>query len=164
MEIKSKDTDVKTENTNRASKEARVVAVNTSEKRGTVKKEITKGYLRKNRGLVGDAHADPATHRQVSLLAVESVKKMERKGLKTAPGIFAENINTEGIDLLSLPPGSRISIGKKVILEITQIGKECHSRCEIFTQIGDCIMPREGIFARVIKGGPVQKGDTILLL
>jgi MOSC domain-containing protein YiiM len=148
----------------RAVKGAKVVSVNISERRGTIKKEIEKGYLRKNRGLVGDAHADPDTHRQVSLLAVESVKKMEHKGLKTVPGLFAENINTESINLLSLQPGSRISIGKKVILEITQIGKECHSRCEIYTQVGDCIMPREGVFARVIRGGPVQKGDRIFLL
>ncbi len=156
--------DTNTLSLNRTAKGAKVVSINISERRGTIKKEIEKGYLRKNRGLVGDAHADPNTHRQVSLLAVESVKKMELKGLKTVPGLFAENINTEGINLLSLQLGSRISIGKKVILEITQIGKECHSRCEIYTQVGDCIMPREGVFTRVIRGGPVHKGDSISLL
>ena len=142
--------------------DARVVSVNISSRRGTSKKEIPNGYLVENIGLVGDAHAQSDSHRQLSLLAVESVNKMQDKGLKTVPGLFAENINTEGIDLLSLNPGTRISIGKTAILEITQIGKECHSKCAVFTQVGDCVMPREGVFARVIKSGNIQKGDSIL--
>jgi MOSC domain-containing protein YiiM len=146
------------------SSKARVVAVCISENRGTKKSSIRQGRLKENFGLVGDAHADSNSHRQVSLLAIESVKKMEEKGLKAVPGIFAENITTEGIELLSMKPGSKISIGEKAVLEITQIGKKCHSGCEIFTQIGDCIMPREGLFARVISGGMVKKNDTINIL
>lgn len=141
----------------------KVVAVCISSRKGVKKQKVTKGSLIKNTGLEGDAHASHNTHRQVSLLAVESIKKMENKGLKTTPGLFAENIDTEGIDLLSLKPGSRISVGNSAVLEITQVGKECHTKCEIYTQVGDCIMPREGVFARVIQGGTVKKGDTIKL-
>lgn len=143
---------------------AKIVAICISEKRGTKKCRITKGILEKNTGLSGDAHAGKNSLRQVSILAEESIKKMEEKGLTTVPGIFAENIVTSGIDLLSLRLGTRVSVGKTAILEITQIGKKCHTGCEIYKQIGDCIMPREGIFARVIKGGMVQEGDTIMPL
>lgn len=146
------------------SSKARVVAVCISENRGTKKSSVRQGRLEKNFGLIGDAHADSNSHRQVSLLAIESVKKMEEKGLEAVPGIFAENITTEGIELLSMKPGSKISIGEKAVLEITQIGKKCHSGCEIFTQIGDCIMPREGLFTRVISGGIVKENDTIKIL
>ncbi len=141
----------------------KVVAVCISSRRGVKKQKVTKGSLIENTGLEGDAHASHNTLRQVSLLAVESIKKMENKGLNTTPGLFAENIDTEGIDLLSLKPGSRISVGNSAVLEITQVGKECHTKCEIYTQVGDCIMPREGVFARVIQGGTVKKGDTIKL-
>jgi MOSC domain-containing protein YiiM len=141
---------------------ARVVAVCISEKKGTRKHEISLGVLEENAGFIGDAHFCPESVRQVSLLASESIKKMQEKGLVTNPGLFAENIVTSGLDLLDLKPGTRISIGRTVVLEITQIGKECHLHCEVYRRIGDCIMPREGVFARVVRGGRVQKGDKIL--
>ena len=117
--------------------------------------------LRENYGLVDDAHADSGTHRQVSLLAMESIAKMQRLGLDVGYGDFAENITSEGIDLVSLPPGTRLLVGEETILEVTQIGKECHTRCAIYRQVGQCVMPEEGVFARVIQGGVVKAGDTI---
>ena len=143
---------------------ATTVAVCTSQKKGTKKKEVDEGLLQVNFGLVGDAHADSCTHRQVSLLAVESIDKMRELGLDVKAGDFAENITTEGIDLVSLPVGSRIAIGEQSILEITQIGKECHDRCAIYHQVGKCVMPEEGVFARVIKSGPVKAGDQIKVI
>ncbi len=140
---------------------ARIVAVNQSEQKGTKKKNITSGTLKEDYGLLGDAHCDNNSHRQVSLLARESINKMQSLGLKVGPGDFAENLTTEGLDLLSLPIGRRISIGKEVILEVSQIGKECETPCAIYYQAGECIMPKEGIFARVIKGGKVSVGDKI---
>ena len=140
---------------------AKIIAVCRSEKKGTKKEAVNEGVLREDYGLVGDAHADCCTHRQVSLLARESIDKMRSKGLAVGPGDFAENLTTEGIDLVSLPPGTRISIGKEVILEITQIGKECHNPCAIYRQVGECVMPSEGIFARVIRGGVIRADDTI---
>jgi len=95
---------------------------------------------------------------------LESIRKMEDMGLKLKPGDFAENITTEGMDLVSLPLGTRLAVGKEVILEVTQIGKECHAGCAIFKQVGKCIMPREGIFARVIKGGWIRAGDELTVL
>jgi MOSC domain-containing protein YiiM len=127
-----------------------------------VKKEnIKKGIIKTEYGLIGDAHADSAWHRQVSLLAIESIEKMRKMGYKVGPGDFAENITCEGIDLLSLPLGARLAIGDQVILEISQIGKECHAGCAIFKETGKCIMPKEGIFARVIHGGEIKTGDTL---
>ena len=140
---------------------ARVVAVCTSQKKGTKKKEVDKGLLQVNFGLVGDAHADSGTRRQVSLLAVESIAKMRDLGLEVKPGDFAENLTTEDIDLVALPVGTRLSVGNQIVLEVTQIGKECHTRCAIYRQVGTCIMPVEGVFAKVIKGGPVSAGDSI---
>ena len=140
---------------------SKVIAVCTSEKKGTVKTPVPEITIKENFGVAGDAHADCATHRQVSLLAEESINKMRGKGLELNYGDFAENITTRGIDLLSLPIGTRLNVGKEVILEMTQIGKECHADCAIRQQIGDCIMPREGIFAKVIRGGKVKAGDTI---
>jgi MOSC domain-containing protein YiiM len=140
---------------------ARVVAVCKSQKKGTKKKEVSEGLLQVNFGLMGDAHADSDTHRQVSLLAMESIDKMRELGLDVKPGDFAENLTTEYIDLVSLPIGTRVAIGDQIILEITQIGKECHTRCAIYRQVGKCVMPEEGVFARVIKGGPVSAGDSI---
>jgi len=140
---------------------ASVVAVCKSQKKGTKKKEVAEGLLQADLGLVGDAHADSGTHRQVSLLAVESIGKMRALGLEVNPGDFAENLTTEDIDLVSLPVGTRLSIGKQIILEVTQIGKECHTRCAIYRQVGTCIMPEEGVFARVVKGGSVSAGDCI---
>ncbi len=141
-----------------------VIAVCKSQEKGTKKKPLNKGVLRQDYGLVGDAHADSATHRQVSLLATESIDKVRGLGMDLHPGDFAENITTEGIDLVSLSVGNEISIGNEVILEISQIGKECHNKCAIYRQIGRCIMPREGIFSRVIKGGVVRVGDKIKVL
>lgn len=140
---------------------AKIVAVCKSKNKGTRKKPAAKGTLKEDYGLVGDAHADCCTHRQVSLLAMESIDRMRRQGFEVGPGDFAENLTTQGIELLSLPIGTRISIGKDVLLEVTQIGKECHSGCAIRQETGKCIMPREGIFARVIHGGCVRAGDDM---
>lgn len=141
---------------------ARLVAVCTSEKKGQRKKNIGRVEFRPEHGIVGDAHAGP-WHRQVSLLALESIKKMQDKGLDVGPGDFAENLTTEGIDLVSLPIGTRLRIGEEgqVLVEVTQIGKECHDRCAIYAMAGDCVMPREGIFVKVIEGGEVKVGDAI---
>jgi len=140
---------------------AKVIAVCSSLKKGTRKKTIAEGILRENFGLLGDAHADCVTNRQVSLLAVESIVKMKNRGLQLGPGDFAENLTTKGIDLLKLPIGTKISVGDQVILQVSQIGKECHTACAIRRQVGNCIMPVEGVFARVIKGGVVKPGDKI---
>ena len=135
---------------------ARIIAVCRSDKKGTKKQDVKEGFLKENYGLIADAHADCCTHRQVSLLTIDSINKMRGLGFDVNPGDFAENLTTEGIDLVSLPIGAHISIGKQVILEITQIGKECHTGCAIYRQIGKCIMPKEGVFAKVIRGGLVR--------
>ena len=119
------------------------------------------GLLEEEFGLAGDAHADCCTHRQVSLLAIESINKMRGAGFDVGPGDFVENLTTEGVDLASLPVGTRLSIGQDAVLEVTQIGKECHTGCAIFRQVGKCIMPKEGVFARVIRGGVVKAGDEL---
>ncbi|ABZ82687.1 mosc domain protein [Heliomicrobium modesticaldum Ice1] len=139
---------------------ATIVAVCSSEEKGMPKKNAGSGMLKADFGLVGDAHGGP-WHRQVSLLAIESIQKMRGLGLDVHPGDFAENITTEGIDLLALPIGARLKLGPEAVGEVTQIGKECHSRCAIYYQAGDCVMPKEGIFIRVLTGGPVQVGDAI---
>ena len=139
----------------------RVIAVCRSDKKGTRKEVVGEGLLKEDYGLVGDAHADCCTHRQVSLLARESIDKMRNLGFDVGPGDFAENLTTEGIDLVSLPLGTNISVGEGVTLEITQIGKECHTGCAIFRQIGKCVMPKEGVFAKVIRGGIVGVGNQI---
>lgn len=142
---------------------ARVVAVNISKKRGTFKYPETEVLLKPDYGIEGDAHAGN-WHRQVSLLAQESVEKMSALGVKDlTPGKFAENITTAGIDLTVLPLGTRLAVGNTV-LEVTQIGKECHQHCQIFQQVGMCVMPTEGIFAKVITGGTVKQGDEIMLI
>ena len=138
---------------------AMVKAVCISENKGERKKPVESVELRENLGIVGDAHAGD-WHRQVSLLAQESIDKMRALGLDVTAGDFAENITTIGIDLVSLPIGSRLQIGG-TLLEVTQIGKECHTRCAIFYQAGDCVMPKEGIFVRVLTGGTVKPGDGI---
>ena len=138
-----------------------VVAVCTSKKKGTKKHPVPEIMIKENFGVNGDAHADCTTHRQVSLLAMESIDKMRGKGFDLQPGDFAENITTEGIELASLPVGTKIMPGNEVVLEMTQIGKECHAACTIRKQVDDCIMPREGIFARVLHGGSVKAGDII---
>ncbi len=140
----------------------KVLAVNISEDKGTKKTNVQSCTLLKDFGLKGDAHGGP-WHRQVSLLASESVEKMKAKGLKVGYGDFAENITTEGIDLVNLPIGTKIRIGESVVLRVTQIGKECHERCAIYYQAGDCVMPREGIFAEVVSEGEVKVGDEIVI-
>ncbi|MDY6843702.1 MAG: MOSC domain-containing protein [Thermodesulfobacteriota bacterium] len=142
---------------------AKIIAVCASEEKSTRKRNISKGTFRKNYGLLGDAHADSKTHRQISLLALESIDKMRECGLEVGPGDFAENLTTQGIELHSLPIGTKVSVGETVLLEVTQIGKECHSGCAIFRQIGKCIMPKEGIFAQVIQGGVVKENDEIIV-
>jgi MOSC domain-containing protein YiiM len=140
---------------------ARVIAVCRSEEKGTRKKNVGYGVFKEDYGLMDDAHSDCNTHRQVSLLAIESINKMHEMGLNLVPGDFAENLTTEGLDLVALPVGTRLSLGEGVLLEVTQIGKECHTGCAIFKQVGRCIMPKEGIFAKVIQGGEVKAGDAI---
>jgi MOSC domain-containing protein YiiM len=140
----------------------KVLAVNISKDKGTKKTNIQFCALLKDFGLKGDAHAG-AWHRQVSLLANESIEKMKAKGLKVGFGDFAENITTQGLDLVHLPIGTEIRIGASVFLRVTQIGKECHERCAIYYQAGDCVMPREGIFAEVISEGEVKVGDEIII-
>lgn len=139
----------------------RVLAVNISQDKGTKKTNVHSCALLRDFGLKGDAHAGP-WHRQVSLLANESIEKMREKGLKVGYGDFAENITTQGIDLVHLPIGTEIRIGDAVVLRVTQIGKECHTRCAIYYQAGDCVMPKEGIFAEVISEGEVKVGDEII--
>jgi MOSC domain-containing protein YiiM len=143
-----------------ATTKGRIKAISISEKRGTQKVNVPEAELKADFGVVGDAHTGN-WHRQVSLLAIESIDKMIAKGAKVSPGNFAENITTEGIDLLNLAIGSKLKLGKSVKLEITQFGKQCHSRCEIFEQVGDCIMPREGIFAKVTVPGRINVGDVV---
>lgn len=139
----------------------RIASINISDRKGVRKKPVKEIMLRTEFGMEGDAHASSEWHRQVSLLALESIKKMQDMGLDVKPGDFAENITTEGIDLLSLPIGTRLAVGKDIELEVSQIGKECHTRCAIYYQAGDCVMPKEGIFVRVIKGGNIKEGDII---
>ena len=143
---------------------ARIVAVCSSEKKGQRKKAIKEGILRKEYGLVGDAHADSSWHRQVSMLALASIEKIRALGADVGPGDFAENLTIEGLELFTLPIGTRFSVGQDIILEMTQIGKECHDRCAIFKQVGTCVMPIEGIFTRVIKGGRVRSGDELKVI
>lgn len=140
---------------------AKIIAVCTSKDKGTPKEDAKEGVLKEEFGLVGDAHADCCTHRQVSLLAIESITKMRNRGFDVGPGDFAENLTTEGIGLTSLAIGARLSVGQGVVLEITQIGKDCHTKCAIYRKIGKCVMPKEGIFARVVKGGVVRSGDEV---
>ena len=141
------------------SKQGQIIAVCTSANKGERKTDIGAGLLVKGFGLEGDAHGGD-WHRQVSLLATESIAKMQAAGLDVGPGDFAENLTTRGLDLYHLPVGTRLRVGG-ALLEISQIGKICHERCAIFHQAGDCVMPREGIFAVVLEGGAVQSGDIV---
>ncbi|MDR1308657.1 MAG: MOSC domain-containing protein [Deltaproteobacteria bacterium] len=143
-------------------KEGRIVAVCLSEGKGTPKAPVAEGLLMADHGLEGDAHAG-RWHRQVSLLDHGQVLDFNRRGAGVGHGDFGENILVSGLDLKAIPVGSRLRIGG-AILEVTQIGKECHSHCQIFARVGDCIMPREGIFAKVLSGGPVRAGDAIEVL
>ncbi len=137
----------------------RVIAVCLSEGKGERKRPVDTVVLKEDFGILGDAHAG-AWHRQVSLLAIESIEKMRKMGLDVGTGDFAENITTEGVDLVSLPVGTMMALGATILM-VSQIGKECHARCAIYYQAGDCVMPREGVFAKVIKGGMVKAGDPI---
>ena len=138
---------------------AEVMAVCISERKGVPKAEVPYIDVRRNHGILGDTHAGN-WHRQISLLAEESVDTMRALGLTLAPGAFAENILTRGLELKSLPVGTRLRVGE-TLLEVTQIGKECHSHCEIFKKMGECIMPTNGIFTRVLHGGVMKEGDEI---
>lgn len=144
-------------------RQGKILAVNISQKKGEKKNTVHCGEFLENLGLVNDAHAEPGI-RQVSLLAKESIEKIRARGLDAQYGDFAENLTTEGIDLPSLPIGTRLKVGDKVLLEVSQIGKTCHNRCNIFYTVGDCVMPREGIFARVIRGGEIKIHDAIEIL
>jgi MOSC domain-containing protein YiiM len=142
--------------------QGKVLAVCTSDRKGIRKRDVGQGELRPDWGLVGDAHAAD-WHRQVSLLAWESIEKMRALGLNVKAGSFAENITTQGLSLVDLPVGTQLQLGQALV-EVTQIGKECHDRCAIYYQAGDCVMPREGIFVRVHQGGQVKVGDAIEVL
>jgi MOSC domain-containing protein YiiM len=141
----------------------RVVAVSISSRKGIKKTNVQTGRLIQDFGFETDAHAGN-WHRQVSLLAMESIQKIREKGLEVMPGDFAENITTEGLRLWELPLGTRLRIGDTALVELTQIGKECHSRCAIYHQVGDCVMPREGIFVKVLEEGVIRPGDLIYQL
>lgn len=140
-----------------------VIAVCTSERKGMPKEDVGRGLLVKEHGLEGDVHAGN-WHRQVSLLSVSSINKIKEQGLEIENGDFAENLTVDGLDVWTLPVGTRLTVGQEAVLEVTQIGKECHARCAIFYRAGDCVMPREGIFARVLKTGPVAAGDELVVL
>jgi len=140
----------------------KVLAVCVSDQKGVPKHDIGAGQLVVDWGLEGDAHAGH-WHRQVSLLAMESIAKMQAKGLQVGPGSFAENITTEGLELHTLPVGTRMRLGT-ALGEVTQIGKICHDRCAIYYQAGDCVMPREGIFVKIIEPGRIAVGDAIEIL
>lgn len=141
---------------------ATVVSVNTSRTKGVRKQPVDRALVGPQ-GLEGDAHSGP-WHRMVSLLAEESIQKMRDAGLDVGPGDFAENVTTCGVDLLSLAVGTRFRVGEQVVLELTQHGKECHTRCAIYYQAGDCVMPREGVFAKVVQRGEIAVGDVIEVL
>lgn len=141
---------------------ATITSLNISEKKGERKKPVDSVELKTDHGIIGDAHAG-MRKRQVSLLASESIQKMKDKGLDVNAGDFAENVTTEGIDLPALPLGTRLKLGLALV-EVTQIGKKCHDRCNIYYQAGDCVMPREGIFVRVLEGSSLSPGDPVELV
>ena len=142
---------------------AKIVGVCISDRKGVSKKNVGSAYLEIAKGLKNDAHSGSG-HRQVSLLAKESIDKMREKGYELVEGSFAENLTTEGIELKKLPIGTEMKIGEAVRLRITQIGKDCHTKCAIFRKIGDCIMPFEGVFAEVLQSGDVKIGDKIEIM
>ncbi len=137
-----------------SNKNFKILSINISDDKGEKKVPVPDAVLKENYGIEGDVHAGD-WHRQVSMLASEDIEEMIKKGAKVKCGDFAENITTEGIDLAGLPIGTMLNLGDAV-LEVTQIGKECHAHCAIFRQVGDCVMPRKGIFTRVIKGGKIN--------
>ena len=141
----------------------KIVSLAISKKKGTRKQVVDEARLIEDFGLEGDAHAGK-WHRQVSFLSSESIEQSQKDGLDVTFGDFAENIATEGVDWKTIPIGTRVKMGETAQVEITQIGKECTKKCAIYYQAGDCIMPREGVFARVISGGKIRSGDEIQLL
>ncbi len=141
----------------------KIISIAVSKKKGTRKTPVPSVHLIEDHGIENDAHAGP-WHRQVSLLAMEDIQSMQAKGVDVDFGDFAENIATSGIDLPNLPIGTHLRLGDTVLLEITQIGKECHNKCAIYYQAGDCIMPKKGIFARVITGGQISCNETIEII
>ena len=141
----------------------KIISIAVSKKKGTIKQIVKEALVIADHGIKGDAHAG-SWHRQVSFLAGESIEHARRQGMDVTFGDFAENIATSGIDWVSIPVGAQIKLGDAVQVEVTQIGKECHKKCAIYYQAGDCIMPREGIFARVINGGIIRTGDAISIL
>jgi len=143
--------------------EMKIVSIAISKKKGTPKVQVGKASLLEDHGIEGDAHAGP-WHRQVSFLAAESIEKAREKGLDVGFGDFAENIATSGIEWQDIPVGTRVNLGDSALVEITQKGKECHNKCAIYYLAGDCIMPREGIFGRVLKGGEVRCGAPVRIL
>ena len=143
--------------------EMKIVSIAISKKKGTPKGQVGKASLLEDHGLEGDAHAGP-WHRQVSFLAAESIEDARKKGLDVGFGAFAENIATSGIDWQDIPVGARVNLGDSALVEITQKGKECHNKCAIYYLAGDCIMPREGIFGIVLKGGEVRCGAPVRIL
>ena len=138
----------------------KIVSIATSKKKGTRKTPVDEAFISRDHGLEGDAHAGN-WHRQVSFLSSESICEARRQGLEVTFGDFAENIATTGIDWKTIPVGTRVRLGDTVVVEITQIGKECHNKCAIYYKAGDCIMPREGVFARVLEEGTIHCGDQI---
>jgi MOSC domain-containing protein YiiM len=141
----------------------KIVSIAISKKKGTRKQCVEHAELVKEHGLLGDAHAGD-WHRQVSFLSAESIEETRSRGLEVSFGDFAENIATTGIEWISVPVGTRFQIGRSALVEITQIGKECHNKCAIYYKAGDCIMPKEGVFARVLRGGEIRTGDKLVRL
>jgi MOSC domain-containing protein YiiM len=141
----------------------KIESISISKNKGTRKTNIQEAILVADHGLEGDAHAGP-WHRQVSFLASESIEKARNQGLDVTFGDFAENIATSDIDWQEISIGTRLGLGDSALVEITQIGKECHKRCAIYYQAGDCIMPKQGIFASVLKGGKIRRGDMIKII
>lgn len=141
----------------------KIVSIAVSRKKGTRKTLVDRARVIEDHGLEDDAHAGP-WHRQVSFLASESIRRAREEGLDVDFGDFAENVATEGLDWTLLPVGTRVKLGMTVVVEVSQIGKTCHKPCAIYYQAGDCIMPREGVFARVIRGGEIACGDSIEII
>jgi len=141
----------------------KIVAICISKKKGVQKKDVKQCRLIENYGLEGDAHAG-SWHRQISLLSIEGRLVMENKGIKLDAGDFGENVLTKGVDFANIIVGNELRLGRDALVRVTQIGKECHDRCNIYYQVGDCIMPREGIFAEVLKGGEIKIDDEIEFL
>jgi len=141
----------------------KILSIAISKKKGTRKTPVDVVDVVKDHGILGDAHAGP-WERQISFLASEQIQEARSRGLNVDFGDFAENVATEGVDWKALPLGTRVKLGQEVVVEITKIGKECHKKCAIYYQAGDCIMPREGVFARVIEGGTLRSGDEIEII